>query len=76
MGGGGQSGSAAGGRRYNLTISMQIRNITNHNNPGAIIGNVTSPLFGQANQPAASGNGIFSESANNRRLEVQTRFTF
>jgi hypothetical protein len=71
--------SAAGGsnsRRYNLTISMQIRNVMNHNNPGPIIGNVTSPLFGQANQPAGSGNSVFSESANNRRLELQTRFTF
>jgi hypothetical protein len=55
---------------------MQIRNITNHNNPGPIIGNITSPLFGQANQPAGSGGGIFSESANNRRLELQTRFNF
>ena len=74
-GGGGQGGAPAANRRYSLTISMQIRNITNHNNPGPIIGNITSPLFGQANQPAGSG-GLFSESANNRRLELQTRFTF
>jgi hypothetical protein len=78
MGGGqGQGGGgSSGNRRYSLTISMQIRNLTNHNNPGPIIGNITSPLFGQANQPAGSGNGIFSESANNRRLELQTRLTF
>jgi hypothetical protein len=77
MGGGGQGGGrGSSNRRYSLTISMQIRNITNHNNPGPIIGNITSPLFGQANQPAGSGNGIFSESANNRRLELQTRLTF
>jgi hypothetical protein len=62
-------------RRYNLTVSMQIRNFLNHNNPGPIIGNITSPLFGLANQLAGVG-GIFSESANNRRLELQTRFTF
>jgi len=56
---------------------MYIRNLTNHNNPGAIIGNITSPLFGKANQPFAGvGAGIFTESANNRRLELQTRFTF
>jgi hypothetical protein len=55
---------------------MAIRNLTNHNNPGPIIGNIASPLFGQANQPAGSGNAIFSESANNRRLELQMRFTF
>jgi len=77
MGGGGQSGGASSAnRRYSLTISMQIRNLTNHNNPGPIIGNITSPLFGQANQPAGAGGGVFSESANNRRLELQTRFTF
>jgi hypothetical protein len=71
-----EGGAASPNRRYSLTISMQMRNITNHNNPGPIIGNITSPLFGQANQPAGSGNGIFSENANNRRLELQTRFTF
>jgi hypothetical protein len=74
--GGSQGGGGPSNRRYSLTISMQMRNITNHNNPGPIIGNITSPLFGQANQPAGSGNSIFSESANNRRLELQTRFTF
>ena len=75
----GESGTAPAGasaHRYGLTVSMQIRNLTNHNNPGPIIGNITSPLFGQANQPAGSGNAIFSENANNRRLELQTRFTF
>jgi hypothetical protein len=76
LGGGGQAGAfASTNRRYSLTISMQIRNLTNHNNPGPIIGNITSPLFGSANQPAGVGSG-FSESANNRRLELQTRFTF
>jgi hypothetical protein len=51
----------------------------NHTNPGPIIGNITSPLFGQANQPAGAntlGGTGFSESANNRRLEFQTRLTF
>jgi hypothetical protein len=77
LGGGGQGGGGASvNRRYSLTISMQIRNLTNHNNPGPIIGNITSPLFGLANQPAGTGFGVFSESANNRRLELQTRFTF
>lgn len=73
---GGSAGGSAASRRYSLVVSLQIRNLTNHNNPGAIIGNITSPLFGQANQPAGSGNSIFSESANNRRLELQMRFTF
>ena len=63
-------------RRYNLTVGLSARNIINHNNPGTLIGNITSPLFGRANQPAGDGGGLFSESANNRRLELQTRLTF
>jgi len=52
-------------------------NLLNHTNPGPIIGNITSPLFGRANQPAGGGGPAgFSEAANNRRLELQTRFTF
>jgi hypothetical protein len=63
--------------RYNLSLGMSIRNLLNHNNPGPIIGNVTSPLFGQANQIAGSPNGEgFLETASNRRLELQLRFTF
>ena len=66
-----------GDRRYNLTISMSARNILNHTNPGPIIGNITSPLFGRANQIAGGANGEgFSENASNRRLELQVRFTF
>ncbi len=66
-------------RRYNLAVSMQIRNLLNHTNPGPIIGNITSPLFGLANQSAGAtslGGTNFLESANNRRLELQMRLTF
>ncbi len=62
-------------RKYNLTISMSGRNLFNHTNPGPIIGDITSPLFGQANS-MAGGFGAFSENANNRRLELQMRFSF
>jgi hypothetical protein len=76
IGGGGGPAPSSGGR-YSLTISMSIRNVLNHNNPGPITGDVTSPIFGRANQPYSGvGGGIFTESANNRRLELQTRFTF
>ena len=91
-GGGGQRGRDTGGafgagvpgatstkvnRRFSLSVSMSIRNLLNHTNPGPIIGNITSPLFGQANQPAGTlGGGGFSEAANNRRLELQTRLSF
>ena len=63
--------------RYNLSIGMSARNLLNHTNPGPISGNITSPLFGRANQSAGSLNGEgFSENADNRRLEMQIRFTF
>ena len=63
-------GTPSTSRRYNLTLSMSIRNLLNHTNPGPIIGNITSPLFGQANQIFGSQNGEgFYETANNRRLE-------
>src|SRR5215213_7900096 len=74
--GGAPPSAASVGRRYGLSISMSIRNLFNHTNPGPIVGNITSPLFGQANQPAGAGGVGFSEAANNRRLELQTRFTF
>jgi hypothetical protein len=74
---GGIIGTPSSSRRYNLTLSMSIRNLLNHNNPGPIIGNITSPLFGFANQIAGSQNGEgFYETANNRRLEMQIRFAF
>jgi hypothetical protein len=74
--GGANSGGGTANRRYSLVVSVAIRNLINHNNPGPIIGDIASPLFGQANQPAGSGNYIFSESANNRRFEMQMRLTF
>jgi hypothetical protein len=66
-------------KRYNLAVSMQFRNLLNHTNPGPIIGNITSPQFGLANQSAGAsslGGTSFLESANNRRLEFQVRLTF
>jgi hypothetical protein len=63
--------------RYNMIVSMSMQNLLNHNNPGPIIGDITSPLFGSANRVAGGPNGEgFFETANNRRLEAQIRFTF
>jgi hypothetical protein len=76
-GGGGMFAPATTPRKYNLTLAMSGRNILNHTNQGPIIGNITSPLFGQSNQVAGGANGEgFSENASNRRLELQLRFTF
>ena len=62
---------------YNVSLGMSGRNLLNHTNVGPIDGNITSPLFGQANQVAGSPNNEgFLETASNRRLEMQLRFTF
>jgi hypothetical protein len=68
-------GGGATGKRYNLTLSIQARNLLNHVNPGPINGIVTSPLFGESNS-IGGGFGAFAENANNRRFEFQARFTF
>jgi hypothetical protein len=80
-GGGGAGGFFRGlgggstGQRYNLTISVQARNLLNHVNPGPINGIVTSPLFGESNN-LAGGVGAFAQSGLNRRIDLQARFTF
>jgi len=81
---GGMFGAPSTNRRYSLTVSLSARNLLNHNNPGPIIGSITSPLFGLANQMGGFGGGGggggfgggFNENANNRRLELQVRFSF
>ena len=76
-GGGGGNNAPPTAHRYNLSVSMSARNVLNHTNPGPIIGNLTSPLFGRANQMAGgAGGGGFSENADNRRLELQLRLAF
>lgn len=77
--GGSGASSTSTRHRYNLAISLYKRNILNHRNAGPIIGNIASPLFGLANQPygiGTLGGTGFSESADNRRLELQARFSF
>jgi hypothetical protein len=66
-------------QRYTFSISASLRNVLNHKNPGPIIGDITSPLFGQANQSygvTSIGGTGFLENANNRRLELQAKFIF
>jgi hypothetical protein len=70
-------GTPTTSHRYNVSIGLSIRNLLNHTNPGPIVGNITSPYFGFANQVAGGPNGEgFYENANNRRLESQLRFIF
>jgi hypothetical protein len=85
-GGGGGRGGMGGGettdRRYNLTTSVMFNNLINHYNPGGFVGNLASPQFGQptginsgfgGGGPGGGGGG---STANNRRIELQLRFTF
>jgi hypothetical protein len=74
---GGIIGAPKTGHRYNLIIAMSVQNLLNHTNPGPITGDITSPLFGASNKIAGGPNGEgFFETADNRRLELQIRFTF
>ncbi len=74
---GGLIGTPTTPHRFNLSIGLSVRNLLNHTNPGPIIGNITSPYFGFANQIAGGQNGEgFYETANNRRLESQIKLTF
>ena len=71
----GPSAGARGGQNFidgfsggQLPSKNSIREIR-ITKSGPIIGNITSPLFGQSNQPSDAGGFGFSESANNRRFE-------
>jgi hypothetical protein len=84
-GGGGPRGGGGGGdravmfgggssnSRYNLTFSVNARNVFNNVNVATPIGNLSSPLFGQAN---ALAGGPYSTSTANRRIDLQVQFTF
>jgi len=72
-GGGGMFGGAPSNSRYNLTFSINARNVFNNVNVTNPIGNLSSPLFGQSNSLA--GNPFSSPTAN-RRIDLQASFNF
>jgi hypothetical protein len=71
-GGGGMDGGA-NNNHYNLTFSVSARNVFNNVNLATPIGNLSSPLFGQANGLAG---GPYSSSTANRRIDLQVSFSF
>jgi hypothetical protein len=80
--GGGGRGMGPGGpgggfdqsnRRYSLTFAVAGRNILNNVNQGQFIGNLSSPLFGQANGVAS---GVYGTTTANRRVDLQVTFGF
>jgi hypothetical protein len=64
---------AATAHRYNLTFSVNARNVLNRVNLATPIGNLNSPLFGQSN---ALAGGPFSSAAADRKIELQAIFSF
>ena len=59
--------------RYNLTFSINARNLFNNVNYAPPIGNLDSPLFGQSN---ALAGAPFSSGAATRRIDLQMIFSF
>lgn len=59
--------------RYTLTLTAIGRNVFNHTNVAPYIGNLTSPLFGEAN---ALAGGPFGSGSSNRRIDFQAVLSF
>jgi len=85
MGGPGMGGMFGGSteHRFNLTLGVNFVNILNHFNPGGYQGVITSPYFLEATSVNTGfgggpfqGGGMAGSTANNRRIEFQSRFTF
>jgi hypothetical protein len=76
---GGRGGGFGGGdtteHRYNLTLSVNARNILNHENVTPPIGAMTSPYFMEATG-IQGGYGAEGTSSNQRRIDLQLRFAF
>lgn len=63
--------------KYYLNLSINIQNLTNRTNKGIPIGNLSSPLFAISNSGAGRfGSYDGSQSAGNRRIDLQARFNF
>ena len=59
-----------GNKRYTIEITLDVHNIFNNVNLAPPIGNLSSTLFGRSNSLGGGG------STANRRIELETRFTF
>ncbi len=88
-GGGGGPGGGFGGlgggprgfggpsseHRYNLTASINARNILNHENLNTPNGAITSPYFLESTG-ITGGYGAEATASNQRRIDLQLRFSF
>ena len=64
---------SATNRRYNLTFSINARNVFNNINFAPLVGNLSSPLFGE---PNAIAGGPYGSASAPRKLELGAVFTF
>ena len=81
QGGGRGMGPQNTERRFNLTIGVNVTNILNHFNPAGYQGVITSPQFLDPTtvNTGFGGGGVGAAgagTANNRRIEFDSRFTF
>ena len=77
--GGGRGGRGSGGSsnsRYNLNFSVNIQNLFNNTNEGAPVGNLSSPFFGVSTSAAGGFGRGGGQTAGNRRIDLQVRFSF
>ena len=85
-GGGGGGGMRGGGgpgggrgentnQRYNVTVSLNARNLFNTVNLATPVGSLSSPNFGES-LSVANGGGFGGSNANNRRIDMSIRFSF
>jgi len=74
-GGGGFGGGETTQHRYNVTASINARNILNHENVNSPTGIMTSPYFLEATG-IQGGYGAEGTSSNQRRIDLQLRFAF
>ena len=76
-GGGGHHGfdDATTEHRYNLTLSVSARNILNHENLNTPNGAMISPYFTESTG-ITGGYGAESTASNQRRIDLQLRFSF
>lgn len=83
--GGARSGGFGGGHggfggestehRYNLTVSINARNILNHENLNTPNGAITSPYFLESTN-ITGGYRAEATASNQRRIDLQLRFSF
>ena len=77
FGGGGPRGFGGSDteHRYNLTLSVNARNILNHENLNTPNGALTSPYFLESTG-ITGGYGAEATASNQRRIDLQLRFSF